>query len=609
MRLLKGLALDEQNKAKRSRVSRKINFESEINTESTKQPEKNQVNTNRNASRSRSKQVTQNKVFPTRGKESKQLSDCYKEKSTKPLLHNCFVNVWNKEIGEEINREEVAKSIQKNMNKGKNRSKFQVNQDDGINLDVESGADLDELDYVDDMIDDELSILEEEELQNTHEDVEVNQRNALPLVTQQTTSGKRVDGLVRISTGQEPKGIVIANKTKVSHDVALPGTSKADNEQIGRMSHSRTAEQLTDEELASMPRVKKLFNQFWDEKMKQMENDKGEPVNRKSINAVHNSQTIKSPSDTTIYVPGLRKSGEIQMKDNAINLHQAMVGCPEGLVIATEEAAALINDMISDFVDNVRLENESRELMMEKARRRSSTGPDERDRTLEEVKRRGKKSVQEAEKFEASIAVPKPGEPNNKLPVNQVFNIQDIGSGVSDDDFFHLTCHIDPGLIHKIETGEFVELEKLLPKDKGSNLGNENRLEWVHRDGGTFLVPAQKDTKINSFRKWEQAFRAYATIYCGANPHRGKEIWQYITVINTAASSFIWNNVYNYDITFRHLMAFNPNRSWAITYNQMWNLSMRDPLPKSFGQKQNNNQFAHERSQLHRLIQRIEESM
>ena len=111
---------------------------------------------------------------------------------------------------------EVAKSIQKNMNKGKNRSKFQVNQDDGINLDVESGADLDELDYVDDMIDDELSILEEEELQNTHEDVEVNQRNALPLVTQQTTSGKRVDGLVRIGTGQEPKGIVIANKTKVN---------------------------------------------------------------------------------------------------------------------------------------------------------------------------------------------------------------------------------------------------------------------------------------------------------------------------------------------------------------------------------------------------------
>ena len=135
-----------------------------------------------------------------------------------------------------------------------------------------------------------------------------------------------------------------------------------------------------------------------------------------------------------------------------------------------------------------------------------------------------------------------------------------------------------------------MELEKLLPKDR---LGGkeENRLEWVQRDGGTFLVPAHKDNKIGSFRRWEQAFRAYATIYCGANPQRSKEIWQYITVINTAASTYQWDNVYNYDITFRHLMAFNPQRSWAVTYNQMWNLSMRDPLPK-FNNKSMSSHFS-----------------
>ena len=62
--------------------------------------------------------------------------------------------------------------------------------------------------------------------------------------------------------------------------------------------------------------------------------------------------------------------------------------------------------------------------------------------------------------------------------------------------------------------------------------------------------------------------------------HKGpRKIWQYVTVISTAASSFIWENVYEYDITFRHLMAFNPSRSWAVTYNQMWNICMREPLP------------------------------
>ena len=75
-------------------------------------------------------------------------------------------------------------------------------------------------------------------------------------------------------------------------------------------------------------------------------------------------------------------------------------------------------------------------------------------------------------------------------------------------------------------------------------------------------------------------------------PWRAHEIWQYISVINTAASSFIWENVYHYDMMFRQLMQFNPNRSWAITYTHMWNLSMRMPLlqkQSNFGGGQNFN--------------------
>ena len=98
-----------------------------------------------------------------------------------------------------------------------------------------------------------------------------------------------------------------------------------------------------------------------------------------------------------------------------------------------------------------------------------------------------------------------------------------------------------------------------------------------------FLAPARKENKINGFRKWEQAFRIYATIYCGANPQRAREVWQYISIINTAVSAYISENVYHYNIVFRQLMEFNPARSWAVTYTQMWNLSMKDPLPRNFG--------------------------
>ena len=253
-----------------------------------------------------------------------------------------------------------------------------------------------------------------------------------------------------------------------------------------------------------------------------------------------------------------------------------------------------INHIVSEFVETVRLQQCPNDSLQEKERRISSDNPGESRTEFQAAKERADKVLIEAKKFKATVA--DPGRQSNNfegtlniekslvdldfdqqqagdghlaaahvhaqsplgLPPNiqPNINILDIGKGVSDDDFFHLTCHIEPNLIHKVEKGEFVELEKLLPKDKYGK--SEERLEWVHRDGGTFLVPTHRDSKIGSFRKWEQAFRAYTTINCGANPHRSKEIWQYITVINTAATSYLWENIYNYDITLYHLMAFNP---------------------------------------------------
>ena len=161
-------------------------------------------------------------------------------------------------------------------------------------------------------------------------------------------------------------------------------------------------------------------------------------------------------------------------------------------------------------------------------RRRSSNVPERSE--LEQARARTDRAVIEAEKFRATTADPginfnmseirKLQEPENYVKLGKVqqepdTGIPNIGVGVSDDDFFHLTCHIDPTLIHKIEKGGFVELEKLLPKDKIGWNSEESRFEWVQRDGGMYLVPAQRDNKISSFRQWEQAFRAYATIYCG----------------------------------------------------------------------------------------------
>ena len=85
-------------------------------------------------------------------------------------------------------------------------------------------------------------------------------------------------------------------------------------------------------------------------------------------------------------------------------------------------------------------------------------------------------------------------------------------------------------------------------------------------------------------RRWEQAFRIYATIYSQANPQRSSEIFQYMNTINHAARSFAWECVEYYDFTFRQMMARKPNRSWSKGFPELWTMAMTEPLSKNSGQ-------------------------
>ena len=311
----------------------------------------------------------------------------------------------------------------------------------------------------------------------------------------------------------------------------------------------------------------------------------------------------KSPSDTTLYVPALTKN--VQQKLNK-----------DGFISVTNTGRQDVNHnivpqdyahQISCFVEDIRLNTQPSMTAMprqqqdvRKVQRRISTDfkqeqqqdfdvPNSqeeqqlevdnlenrqvRDRLLREAKERANKIVLEAEQYKAQLEQPK----GKQI---QFQNITDV-----DDEFFHITCHIDPALKTKIEQGDFMDLEKLLPRDR-YDARNEGRVDLIHKDGQTYFRAHEKSGKINGIRKWEQAFRVYAAIYNTANPQRAGEIWQYVYVINTAAASYVWDDVAHYNYTFRQLMAMNPQRSWAKTYNQMWNLSMRNPI----GSRPNYNQ-------------------
>ena len=105
------------------------------------------------------------------------------------------------------------------------------------------------------------------------------------------------------------------NTTTVTNMVHLsnkiPSTLNANGNEI------QAANQLTDEQLANLPRVRNLFNQFWTEKMQEL-NKEGEKGS-KSINFV------KSPSDTMIYAPALMKSPPLPLNHDKQDRHGNMV--------------------------------------------------------------------------------------------------------------------------------------------------------------------------------------------------------------------------------------------------------------------------------------------
>ena len=330
------------------------------------------------------------------------------------------------------------------------------------------------------------------------------------------------------------------------------------------------------------PHLRQLINELVDEKIEEEPTPRvkkgkiSKSTDKKSKrgkipNSFEGENILKSPSDTTLYTPVLKRG---------------------------KKANNLI-DRISDFVESIRLETESEDSRRRRSRdsqradvrsrlgKRSDSRPgcskdnyDDYSSTEEELvakepaREKANQLIVNAEKMKASLVAPK-----GNLPKEIDDNIMLMRQLDNDDDFFHISCHVDKLLKTKIEAGEFVDLERLLPREgsMGGYLAEEEPgLKIVSKGGQQYLTPQVSEKRINGIRKWDQAFRIYATIYSEANPSRASEVLQYIQIIHTAAGSYSWDNVAYYDTIFRHLMAEKPWRSWSKTYSQGWNLALKD---------------------------------
>lgn len=212
------------------------------------------------------------------------------------------------------------------------------------------------------------------------------------------------------------------------------------------------------------------------------------------------------------------------------------------------------------------------------------------DDELKKARDKMTKSVQQAEAQKANLIRPPPGELDSIIHTGQrkellsqkVSKHVEVGTGSqnsdSDDDDFQIGYYLDDVVKLKIKQGKFVDLAKLIPKDRTTipHDDENDNFKVITREGYLFFVQKEKEQlEINSFR-WRSAFKEYAGLYLMENPHRAAEVHQYISEIESASLTYLWENVYGYDIMFRHRMEKKPHKLWSKTHQKGWNIFMRD---------------------------------
>ena len=182
---------------------------------------------------------------------------------------------------------------------------------------------------------------------------------------------------------------------------------------------------------------------------------------------------IKSPSDTAIYAPAV---AQYKDSDN---------GCSPTLINQRPLANSEDNNTILDMLKSIRLgestdgHRSSTRDGYKRSGEYSGRYREERERCAE--RERAEARVIEAEKFKADLE--NSGELKRKL-VPETAMVTD-----NDDRFMHLTCHVDKATRLAITRGEFVELEKLLRKNKFKRQKLTNRWEVHNKDGTPFFTP------------------------------------------------------------------------------------------------------------------------
>ena len=129
---------------------------------------------------------------------------------------------------------------------------------------------------------------------------------------------------------------------------------------------------------------------------------------------------------------------------------------------------------------------------------------------------------------------------------------------------------IPANYVKEIQSGEFFDLSKLLPK----NLSLHDEEDNVSLSLANYVIRVSKKTKaytsITDSKQWTNAFTTYLSVFTDKFPLWSQELLQYLSLIRYAARVYKGLGWVIYDYKFRQKASKNQSLVWSTIDSQLW---------------------------------------
>ena len=137
---------------------------------------------------------------------------------------------------------------------------------------------------------------------------------------------------------------------------------------------------------------------------------------------------------------------------------------------------------------------------------------------------------------------------------------------------------LDEKIINTIKQGKFVEFDSLLPQPHSSS-SMQGFIIQQEGEACSVIPRSQQKSRIVNFYHWFVAWSIFARVYIHFHGHRVREIMHYQAQMAHFASLYVFNDIYLFDIQFRHRIANDPLLRWDRTDVELNTLYIRNAKP------------------------------